>query len=383
MKSRTKILIILILLASAVLLNAGGFERKGVTKSFSVNKGSNISIDISQSNIRIDCWNKDEVLVRLDGEGNDEDIEYYFNFSQKNNTLSITSDSRNGWDYGADIRITVPQKINLNIKSNFGDTQVKDDITGNVKITSNGGEIKTTSINGEFIAYTAGGDIRAGDVTGKVNAKTNGGELSFGVLSGSPINLETMGGDIRVKKATKQIDLNTMGGDVNIGDVLGGGRLTTNGGDIITGEIYGTVKLKTLGGDIVVKGGKGIINAESNGGDIRLNNIVGSVDTKTMAGDVRVELTPQGDNKNTIKSSYGDVYLYVPSNAKVTIDARIRGYNSYDEDSGDITSDFESSISISNKKNTSLNKVYELNGGGTKINVEANNSIISIKKLRK
>ncbi len=383
MKDKTKLIVIMLILLSALLVKAESRDRYGVTKSFTVVKGSNVNIELMQSSIRIDTWNKDEVLVRLDGEGNDEELEDYFKFSQKNNTLLIASDLRNGWDYSADIRVTVPKKINVTIKANFGDVIIGDDITGNVKISSNGGEIKTANINGDFTAYTAGGDIRGGDISGKINTKTNGGELIFGVLSGSKIFLETLGGDIRIKKATKYIQLNTMGGDIRIGDVDGGGDLITHGGDINTGELFGEVKLKTLGGDINVKSAKGSIIAESSGGDIRISKITGSIQTKTMAGDVHVELNPQGATKSVIKSSSGDVYLYIPSNARITIEAELKGYNSYDDDGCTILSDFESFVTKSNKKNYTFTKTYEINGGGSpKVYIEANYSDIKIKKLR-
>jgi len=384
MKDRTKLIVIILILISALLVKAEGRGRYGVTKSFTVTKGSNVNVELMQSSIKIDSWTKDEVLVRLDGEDNEENIDEYFDFSQRNNTLTIKSNMRNGWEYGADIRITVPKKINITIKSNFGDATISDDITGNVKITSNGGEIRVANINGDFTSYTAGGDIRGGDITGNINTKTNGGELIFGVLSGNKIYLETLGGDIRIKKTIKYSELKTMGGDIKIGDINGGGDLITHGGDINTGEISGDVKLKTLGGDINVRGAKGSITAESSGGDIRLSKITGSIQTKTMSGDVFVELTPQGINKSVIKSNSGEVYLYIPSNSKVTIDAELKGYNSYDEETCTITSEFEPSVTKSNKRNNSISKTYEINGGGSsKIYIEANYSDIKIKKLRK
>ncbi len=371
---------LLLLLLIINTAKAENITNNGSTKSFQMQKGGKVEFDLIQGNITVDTWNKDEVLIRIESE--DEEYGNPLKYKQSGSWLYVTPNYEDGWA-SYDLRVTVPKQINLSIKANFGDIKLRDEITGNVYLKTSGGEVHFANIKGDLNAFSAGGDIRGMDVTGKLDLKTMGGEIYLGTLSGEIVRIETMGGDIRIKKSIKGLNLHTYGGDIKVGDIGDDSELTTNGGDINTGFMNGNGKLKTMGGDITLNGAKGKITVESGAGDLKLYGIVGSIDANTMAGEVNVELTPTGGWNSVIKSSSGDINLYLPSNAKAYVDAKIRDWGWYDEDEPQIDSDFEPTSLKKSNKSGNITASYSINGGGDKIYLETTNSKISVKKNKK
>ncbi|MFH0736475.1 MAG: DUF4097 family beta strand repeat-containing protein [bacterium] len=361
-------------------LKADNIKNNGSTKSFQIKKGGTVEFDLLQGNITIETWNKEEVLIRIENE--DEEYENPLIFKQSGNNLYVTINKEYEWNPSCDLRVSVPKQINLSIKSNFGDIRLRDDISGTVDLKTSGGEIIFAGINGDLKAFTAGGDLRGADVTGKLDLKTMGGDITTGVLSGNYVKIETMGGDIRIKKSDKGVYVMTHGGDIRIGDIGNDSELITYGGDIVSGLINGNAKLKTLGGDITLNGAKGKVDVETRGGDIKLFNIIGSLNAKTSAGEMYIELTPKGED-SFIKSGYGNVDLYLPSNVKANLDIKIRDAGWEGEESNQLYINFETSAGKKYTKSSNLYGNYTINGGGEKIYVETANSDISIKKNKK
>jgi DUF4097 and DUF4098 domain-containing protein YvlB len=166
-----------------------------------------------------------------------------------------------------------------------------------------------------------------------------------------------------------------------VGDVGGNADVATAGGDVEVGRVMGTADLRTAGGDIEVMSATGEVSAKTAGGDIQLSEIKGSVEAETAGGDIEVELTPSGKRGSVLETKGGDIVLYIPANAKVTIEAEIRiHHGEWEEEEYDIFSDFKPESKDRNKRG--IRAKYVLNGGGPRIRLETMHGDIKIQKMR-
>ena len=116
---------------------------------------------------------------------------------------------------------------------------------------------------------------------------------------------------------------------------------------------------------------------------MRLLNIRGTLEAKTAGGDVSAELTPEGKGRSRLASAGGAITLYLPENARATVDARIRVQGGWRRNREEyrIRSDFKGNGSTRNEDDRTITGTYMLNGGGETISLETVNADIEIRKL--
>ena len=172
------------------------------------------------------------------------------------------------------------------------------------------------------------------------------------------------------------------GGDIKVGNVGGEATLSTAGGDVRVGKVSGTATLKTAGGDVECNGATGPVVAKTAGGDLRLSGISGSIEAATAGGDIRAELNPTGSGPSSLTTAGGSVSLYLPENAKATVQALIRIEGRWKTNSAryDIRSDFKAAAYTKDEDAEEIRASYELNGGGQVITVKKVNGDIQIRK---
>ena len=98
----------------------------------------------------------------------------------------------------------------------------------------------------------------------------------------------------------------------------------------------------------------------------------------TAGGDIYVELDPTNAGRSELETAGGDITLYLPAGAKVTIEARIKIRDRWDEDDYEITSDFKAESQDRDKREVTAR--YVINGGGKVITIETVNGDIDILK---
>ncbi len=142
--------------------------------------------------------------------------------------------------------------------------------------------------------------------------------------------------------------------------------------------------MKTAGGDITLDGASGVVMAKTAGGDLHLKNITGSVQGETAGGDVHAEIRPTGSGRSRLATAGGDVQLFVPENAKATIEARIRIRGHWKESKEDysVISDFKATKYETDDDVHEIRATYVLNGGGELINLETVNGDIYVRRLQ-
>ena len=372
----------LIILTALLISNtvfASGTQSKDLTKTFDVEKGTELIAQINPGDITINTWESNQVKVTVKGlrasEYDDVSME------MRNNRLIVEYDESSGTD-DAEFFFTVPTNFHMKLNSTGGNITITDKIIGKVSVNTAGGDIKTGDVQGTLSCKTMGGDVKLGNINGELNASTNGGDIKVGNVTGKSANVTTMGGDITVKNTEGAFTATTYGGDIKIGDVGDNAKAVTYGGEIRFGNVSGSVTMETYGGDLSLESARGSVNADTKGGDITLMNIVGSVEAKTAGGDVSIELTPSESGNSSIKTSGGDIELIIPEDAKLTVEAEIRlhGNARGETDKYTISSDFLNLDSQISEDGKWIRLNYTLNGGGHKINMKTTMSNIKIIK---
>ena len=165
----------------------------------------------------------------------------------------------------------------------------------------------------ELELNSRGGDVNvSGCETGELKMSSTGGDLKAILPVGTrpaAITMNTASGDITVEGSTGKLIASTMSGDVNI-----------------TGD-YGTVVLKSVSGDVELNGTIASMTASSVSGDVSLhteNTDAQNLHLNSVSGDIELSL-PEGSavnaNTNTVS---GDVDNRHPAaaDARITVNAK-------------------------------------------------------------
>jgi DUF4097 and DUF4098 domain-containing protein YvlB len=193
---------------------------------------------------------------------------------------------------------------------------------------------------------TMGGEIRIDNVAGEIEGETMGGDITLANLSGT-IELTTMGGEIDVKNSHLDGELKTMGGDITFQDVSGDVNGTTMGGNIKykgenrapEGKSGKEVRISTMGGEIRVDEAPGGANVSTMGGDIWIGFAGKNVKAKTMGGDIDVREVDGGFKLSTMGGDITAKMIGDPDTGDRDIDVSSMG--------GDITVTLPAGLSMS------------------------------------
>ena len=170
-------------------------------------------------------------------------------------------------------------------------------------LSTSGGSLSLSNLEGTQDARTSGGAIRLEDLTGTINARTSGGSINLKRLEGD-IEVRTSGGAIRADQLAGTIELRTSGGSISMDQLSGSIDARTSGGSI-RGEftqITDQLTLRTSGGNIKVSvpGDLGMdLKVRGNYVDMPLRNFTGEskrnrINGEMNGGGVDVELTTSG-----------------------------------------------------------------------------------------
>ncbi len=383
MKTRNFLTVLFVLLFTAVYTSGIGINLQDFTKSFKVNKGGKMIIDINPGSISLSTWDKNEVFVKVKNVESDEvkNVEVYL----EGNNVVVKYSSEWGWGEEIELEASIPSQFSLDAKTTGGDILLRSNIVGNVEFLTMGGDISTKNIKGKVKINTQGGDLSVGNIEGGLLLSTMGGDITIGEVIGETAKVNTMGGDIRVSKALSGIEAVTYGGDIEAKNLGSDSQLKTMGGSVEIENFNGRVAMQTFGGNLLVKSGSGFVDATTQAGDIILNNLTGNANARSTSGNVTVNINPSAGSSSNIQVNNGRIEINLLPNAKATVEAeiRIRGNWKYMKDDFKIQSEFEAKSYTTDDKERRIRATYEINGGGGKIYASSNNENITIKKLSK
>jgi DUF4097 and DUF4098 domain-containing protein YvlB len=352
------------------------------TKSFAISQGGSLELVTGAGDVRITTWEKAEVHIEARGV-RPEDVDR-LDMTQLGASVRVEYRPPRRSSRGIRFEISVPAHFNLNIRTSGGDIRVQGTLTGDATGQTAGGDVTIGNVNGKVDVSTSGGDVRVGRVQGDASMHTSGGDVHLEMAAGE-VDAHTAGGDIRIGTVGRTITAKTAGGDMTVGDVSGDAKISTAGGDINVGRVSGGASLDTAGGDISLREATGQVKAQTAGGDIHLENVSGSLEANTAGGDIEATLNPSGTGSSRLVTAGGDIKLYLPETAGVTIDARIRIKGDWDEHirKYDIHSDFEAQTYRKDEAREEIRATFTINGGGQRIWLETVNGHIEIRRSAK
>jgi hypothetical protein len=295
----------------------------------------------------------------------------------------ITSQSppraRRGANFHAQFQIIVPQRYNLDVETQGGDISVEAPLEGEARLTTAGGDVRSSDLAGAARIETAGGSISLGIMGGNVVARTAGGSIRVGEVKGDAI-LETSGGEIVTGAVGGTLKAETAGGDIVVGGATGQVLARTAGGQIQIGPTGSGVRAETAGGSIRLHGARGRVVAETAGGSIDLLEVESAVRASTAAGRILAEFSSNKKSfgPSQLETNMGDVYVYLPTNVPLTIDAAIEtsaGRQIHSDFPLDIQGDKEELVP------STLRGHGMLNGGGEVLKIRTVAGSIEIRKI--
>ena len=286
---------------------------------------------------------------------------------------------RHGHSVGAEFDIKLPTRFNLDVETQGGDIGLECPLQGEARLTTAGGDIHATDISGPIRVETAGGSISLGNLGARAEVRTAGGSILTGNVRGDA-TIETSGGEIQVGQVDGTLRAETAGGDVVIAGAAGQVTAQTAGGQIQVGPTGGSVRAETAGGSIRLLGARGRVVVETAGGSIDLLQLGGGVRANTSAGRILAEFdaTAKPFEASPRVTAMGDVYVYLPVNLSLTIDAAIDAAAGHH-----IVTDFPLSI-LGDKEDFSERTIRgqgTLNGGGEVLRIRTVAGNIEIRKL--
>ena len=365
-------LILIICFALFISANVGAQEKR-----LNVSKGDKLTVNINYGEITITTWDKNQIVIKSDAE--DDENENGLKINQSGNTITV-----NGGASGSDVTISAPSNFNFDVKTNAGSVVIKGNITGKVNLNTSGGDIAADNIYGTINATTSGGNISIHNVKGGGNLNSAGGDLTVGDIEGDLV-LTTGGGNVKAGKISKSLKLKTGGGNILVNEIVNDAVVNTGGGNILIDKSGSKIDLTTGGGDIRINVPKGEMTAKTGSGTINIQNASNKMNIFTGSGDAEISFVQNYKGNSDIKSSNGDIKLYLPANIKATIITNVRGWKSSDNgDSGidNIISDFKAStVNLHNNDNAvTATAIYQINGGGNNINLTVSNGYIYLKR---
>lgn len=195
-------------------------------------------------------------------------------------------------------------------------------------LDSMGGGLRVTGVEGRLEGETMGGAIVLHQVKGRVSLSTMGGEIEV-TDSEAEGKVSTMGGDVRFHNVRGGLQGSSMGGQVRIDepdDAAPGAphrvKITTMGGPIHLKSAPGGAEVSTMGGDVEIESAAGPVNASTMGGAIVIGGASSDVVASTMGGDVKVRVVPAGGDVD-LESNSGDIELTLPNGFSATFELEV------------------------------------------------------------
>ncbi len=212
-------------------------------------------------------------------------------------------------------------------------------------LSTSGGSISLTNLNGDQKFTTSGGSLHIDNVGGKMDGRTSGGSID-------------------VQNSKDDIDLSTSGGSIKANNCDGKLRLTTSGGSLDLRDLKGDIKASTSGGSVKGSNISGELITHTSGGGIHLYDLACSLEASTSGGSIDVEIKELGKYVK-LSNSGGGIDLQLPKGKGVDLD--LEG----DRIKTDQLGNFDGKV-----EDDSLQG--KLNGGGVPVRVRSSSGRISL-----
>jgi len=319
--------------AEAGSADSGPHLTQDLTGSAPTHDGERVRLSTELGSIVVRTHDADKVdyRIHLETDGSEKDAEqllksFTVSVSQKSDGVSLNAEAPGRHWAGrlwATLELDIPKNVSLEVSTGGGNIDTSE-IQGHVKLSTAGGNITAGDIGGPARLETGGGYIVAKTVAGELYANTGGGHIVIGSIAGNA-TLHTSGGHIRVTSIQGTAHLETGGGNITLGHSGADLTASTDGGEIQVGEAAGLVRAKTSGGGIRVVRMFGPTDLETGGGSIYLTQVDSPVKASTSSGGITAWFvaSPKSSGRCDLQSSGGDITVHLPRELPITIDAQV------------------------------------------------------------
>lgn len=230
----------------------------------------------------------------------------------------------------ANLTITVPQGVAVELKNSFGKISVVD-VQGNLQVENSNGKIEIDRVTGDAIVNNQFAEVTIGTVSGNLDISVNAGAIEIGQVG---------------KNLTVRNDF----GRLKVGSILGDFQANCKNGQIDVGKVLGKTKVENAFGGVNLEDCQGPVEADISNGSLnaRISQVTGP---------------------SNFEVQFGSVEVTVPSSAKFTVDAA----SSF----GQIRTDFPLTPTTS-QGSTGSDLNGEVNGGGPSLRIRTRNGSINL-----
>ena len=266
-----------------VLIAAGPAQaaEKTLDRTFNVSPGGELVVDADGAGVHVTGGDGNQVVVHMLVRGSDKELaDLKLDAVQKDNGVTVTLRqskqswfSWGGWRSEQEIRVTVPRRYVINVRTGGGSIDLRD-TEGTASLNTSGGDVSAKNVTGKVKLRTSGGSILADAIRGDVDADTSGGDVRLLRIDGN-IRGNTSGGSVRcsIVGANRGISATTSGGDIELilpRSIAANIDAATSGGEITTDIPVTSTRLKDTELEGTVNGGGERIYAHTSGGSIKL-----------------------------------------------------------------------------------------------------------------
>jgi hypothetical protein len=282
---------------SVLALDAAHAGEKVLDRTFQVQPGGRLNVELQGGHIVVIGSDKPQVVVHLKATGSEDELDELTWSAEKDEAGVIVKSKRDSgsnwfnWGGGVKLKATieVPRQYNVELQTSGGNIELKA-LNGNANGRTSGGRLNIDSVRGDVEMRTSGGSIAVNSVQGAVQVHTSGGAIQASRIDGR-LSAHTSGGSIQVSDAGGPVDVHTSGGSINI-DLAAeneGVLARTSGGSIhlnVASTIRASINASTSGGRVssdlpltTTEVGKSSLRGTMNGGgpEIKVRSSGGSV----------------------------------------------------------------------------------------------------------
>jgi len=303
------------ILALLAVAPAFGAVDRVVTRNYDVAPGGTVQVSTEGGKIQVEAADSPDanVGVRIEARehiraGSDAEADELLKgldlqIEQHAGDVSATAHyDRHGWGFQmgsnpvrVDFVVKVPKRCSVNL-------------------TTSGGDISISNLNGQVKAHTSGGDISIGRILGDVSATTSGGEVNLGGAQGA-VHLVSSGGHITTGPLAGRAEIKTSGGSIRVESIQGRLSALTSGGNVraaFSGPMDGDSELSTSGGSVDATLGAATacnLDASTSGGSVSVKHLTVAIE-RGAPGRNRLEGSVGGGGPRLrLHSSGGDIEI--------------------------------------------------------------------------
>jgi beta-lactamase regulating signal transducer with metallopeptidase domain/DUF4097 and DUF4098 domain-containing protein YvlB len=343
---------------------AGGSDSGGGAKTLeyavAASPGQRLELDLETGgSVKITGWNESRVLVRANLSGRD--------WSNTRVALErVTGGARlHSWQEperdnsstSHRFEIQVPKKFDVKLSSAGGGLEISQ-VEGEFRGNTGGGEIEIDHAKGRASLSTGGGSIHVSDSDLSGSVSTGGGEVLLSGVSGGlrgtsgsgPVIYGEDGSGRTAKLGEVSVDGGTITGRPTM-DKAGVLHVTRAGGEVDLDEAPHGAVVSTGGGDVRIGASDGKLDVSTGGGDIEVGPARGSVRAHTGAGRVQITVVSGSSPEHSLEilSGTGAAIVELPADLSARFDLETAYTNNRDAGRTKIVSDFPLQITETSK----------------------------------